>query len=85
MAFSPLEAPQRLAIMLMQRVCMFIMAGYSSASDMFLEMFSNISCSAWVSMYVPTKLEDVSVLCCGSQDYILEAGRKPSSNMAGEK
>ena len=46
MAFSDLEAPQRFAIMLMQRVCMFIMAGYSSASDMFLEIFSNISCSA---------------------------------------
>lgn len=40
-----------------QRACICIMAGYSSASDMFLEMFSNMSCSAWVSMYVPTKLE----------------------------
>lgn len=31
------------------------MAGYSSASDRFLEIFSNINSSAFFSMYVPTK------------------------------
>ena len=54
--FSPFCAPQRCEIIEMQRACMFIIAGYSSASDMFLEIFSMINLSASFSMYVPTKL-----------------------------
>ena len=60
MAVSPFCTPQRWEMMDTQRACMAIMAGYSSASLMFLDRFSTIKASASRSIY---KDFGVSIAC----------------------